>query len=222
MSAQLATASPHRIKAAHRRRRSIVSGHRPYANNNPYRFKDPDGRQSYGYGTNQPDQIKDCNQTGTCKTLAQTDAMLKKDAEHVAVAVAAPAVIGGAGGLAVATGAPAAASTAVSNFSNGLLQSTVSLGITAQAALNATTNTISNAASRVSQFANVAADKSTAAFDSIKTSSGFEKAAELGHKAMEFFEGYALPGPPAPTPAGYVGFILSNPPIKPNIDDGAN
>ena len=75
MSAQLATASPRRIKASHRRRRRIASGQSVqryydptigrflsvdpvtaysnpigafnrywYANNNPYRFTDPDGR----------------------------------------------------------------------------------------------------------------------------------------------------------------------------------
>lgn len=78
MSAQLATASPRRIKASHRRRRRIASGQSVqryydpligrflsvdpvaansgtganfnrywYANNNPYRFTDPDGRQSW-------------------------------------------------------------------------------------------------------------------------------------------------------------------------------
>ena len=46
MSAQLATASPRRIKASHRRRWKAATGHRPYANNNPYRFTDPDGRRS--------------------------------------------------------------------------------------------------------------------------------------------------------------------------------
>ncbi len=46
MSALLATATPHRIKAAHRRRRRCATGHRVYANNNPYRFTDPDGRDA--------------------------------------------------------------------------------------------------------------------------------------------------------------------------------
>ena len=44
MSALLATANPHHIKAAHRRRRRCATGHRVYANNNPYKFTDPDGR----------------------------------------------------------------------------------------------------------------------------------------------------------------------------------
>lgn len=44
MSALLATANPHHIKAAHRRRRRCATGHRVYANNNPYKFVDPDGR----------------------------------------------------------------------------------------------------------------------------------------------------------------------------------
>lgn len=44
MSALLATVNPHHIKAAHRRRRRCATGHRVYANNNPYRYTDPDGR----------------------------------------------------------------------------------------------------------------------------------------------------------------------------------
>ncbi|MCR6497144.1 hypothetical protein LJB71_13520 [Thermomonas sp. S9] len=50
MSGLLAIAEPRRIKAAHRRRWKAATGHRPYANNNPYRFFDPDGRQSIEYG----------------------------------------------------------------------------------------------------------------------------------------------------------------------------
>lgn len=46
MSALLATANPHHIKAAHRRRRRCATGHRVYANNSPYKFTDPDGRLS--------------------------------------------------------------------------------------------------------------------------------------------------------------------------------
>lgn len=46
MSGLLASAKPRRIKAAHRRRRKVASGHRRYANNNPYKFVDPDGQES--------------------------------------------------------------------------------------------------------------------------------------------------------------------------------
>ena len=45
MSALLALAEPRRIKASHRRRRRCTTGHRQYANNNPYRFTDPTGRE---------------------------------------------------------------------------------------------------------------------------------------------------------------------------------
>ncbi|PKL98883.1 MAG: hypothetical protein CVV17_09775, partial [Gammaproteobacteria bacterium HGW-Gammaproteobacteria-7] len=44
MSALLAPANPRRIKASYRRRRKCTTGHRQYANNNPYKFTDPDGR----------------------------------------------------------------------------------------------------------------------------------------------------------------------------------
>jgi len=43
MSAQLATANPRRIKASHRRRRNLASGHRIYILNNPLSGTDPTG-----------------------------------------------------------------------------------------------------------------------------------------------------------------------------------
>ena len=46
MSALLATATPRHIKAEHLRRRKRTTGHRVYANNNPYTNIDPDGRQT--------------------------------------------------------------------------------------------------------------------------------------------------------------------------------
>lgn len=52
MSGLLTTAEPHRIKAAHRRRWNATTGSRPYANNNPYRFTDPDGREVAGIYSN--------------------------------------------------------------------------------------------------------------------------------------------------------------------------
>lgn len=44
MSGVQALAKPYRIKASHRRRWKAATGSRPYANNNPYRNIDPDGR----------------------------------------------------------------------------------------------------------------------------------------------------------------------------------
>jgi hypothetical protein len=44
VSAAWRLANPHRIKAAHRWRRKCSTGHSLYANDNPYRYKDPDGR----------------------------------------------------------------------------------------------------------------------------------------------------------------------------------
>lgn len=46
VSAALKLANPRRIKAAHRRRWKCSTGHTLYAKDDPYRFTDPDGRQS--------------------------------------------------------------------------------------------------------------------------------------------------------------------------------
>lgn len=46
MSAVERLAKPHRIKAAHRWRWKCSTGHSLYANDNPYRYTDPDGRYS--------------------------------------------------------------------------------------------------------------------------------------------------------------------------------
>lgn len=46
MSAALKLANPRRIKAAHRRRWKCSTGSRVYANDNPYRYTDPDGRET--------------------------------------------------------------------------------------------------------------------------------------------------------------------------------
>jgi hypothetical protein len=43
VSAALAFANPHRIKAAHRRRWKGSTGHTVYASDNPYRYTDPFG-----------------------------------------------------------------------------------------------------------------------------------------------------------------------------------
>jgi hypothetical protein len=48
VSAALAFANPHRIKAAHRRRWKGSTGHTVYANDNPYRFTDPFGLYACG------------------------------------------------------------------------------------------------------------------------------------------------------------------------------
>jgi hypothetical protein len=45
VSAVRTLANPHRIKAAHRRRWKCSTGCRVYANDNPYRYTDPDGRK---------------------------------------------------------------------------------------------------------------------------------------------------------------------------------
>jgi hypothetical protein len=46
VSAAWRLANPHRIKAAHRRRWKCSTGCRVYANDNPYRYTDPDGRDA--------------------------------------------------------------------------------------------------------------------------------------------------------------------------------
>lgn len=78
-----------------------------YANNSPYRFIDPDGKQCYGYGTNQPcagGRIYDCHQTNSCKSLAEADAIVRSDAKSL-VAVQ--------GTIAIAAGVVAASPTAI-------------------------------------------------------------------------------------------------------------
>ena len=195
-----------------------------YASNNPYRFTDPDGRQEYGFGRNQPDKIKDCHQTGTCKTLAQADAMLKKDAQHVAVAVATPAAVGATAGLAVATGLPAVATTAVSNASTGLLQSTAGFGIAAQRALNATTNNLSNVASRAGQMMSAAARTAEISAKTSPITISAMKNMERITNAIQGVVGevFGVPGPTlsgvefaAGTMTGYVMKLTDTDPVRP-------
>jgi hypothetical protein len=52
VSAAWRLANPHRIKAAHRRRWKCSTGCRVYANDNPYRYTDPDGRESACFSNN--------------------------------------------------------------------------------------------------------------------------------------------------------------------------
>jgi hypothetical protein len=53
VSAALKLANPRRIKAAHRRRWKCSTGHHVYANDNPYRYTDPDGRRIVINGTDE-------------------------------------------------------------------------------------------------------------------------------------------------------------------------
>lgn len=50
-----------------------------YANNNPYKYVDPDGQ----YGTNLPDKLVSCRETGTCMTLEQASAIRSRDARWI-------------------------------------------------------------------------------------------------------------------------------------------
>ena len=104
-----------------------------YANNNPYKFTDPDGRQSYGYGTNQPAQILDCNQTSSCVSLEEADERVRQDARQVVGFIGTTALIGGTGGLAVETGAAASAAASAakavkSNTAKHVLCAALSIG----------------------------------------------------------------------------------------------
>src|SRR5574337_1594147 len=71
-----------------------------YVSNNPIANIDPDGKQCYGYGTHIPtcgDKILDCHQTNSCKSQAEADAIVRKDATsiveiHAGIAAAAAGV----------------------------------------------------------------------------------------------------------------------------------
>ncbi|WP_129588404.1 hypothetical protein [Solilutibacter silvestris] len=53
MSGLLASAKSRYIKASHRRRWKATAGHTRYANNNPYTFTDPDGRETAMFQSDQ-------------------------------------------------------------------------------------------------------------------------------------------------------------------------
>jgi RHS repeat-associated protein len=85
-----------------------------YAANNPYKFTDPDGRQSFGYGTNQPaGGIKSCKEANNCVSLAKAEQNFKSDSKFFVKVQAATAVAGGGAAALSATGATAAAASTV-------------------------------------------------------------------------------------------------------------
>ncbi|MGO4550260.1 RHS repeat domain-containing protein [Lysobacter sp. 2RAF19] len=86
-----------------------------YANNNPFKFTDPDGR---------------CyTSTGECMTPQEFDAAWRNEGRKVMTIVAAPAVIGATGGLAAETGAVGSIGSAVrSNVTKNVLCAALSLG----------------------------------------------------------------------------------------------
>lgn len=59
-----------------------------YVNNNPAVNIDPDGKQCYGYGTHVPDcgsKILDCHQTNSCKSVAEANDIVRRDAKTIVV-----------------------------------------------------------------------------------------------------------------------------------------
>lgn len=119
-----------------------------YANNNPYRFKDPDGRRCSEIVNAAVRGItgggQTCSEMDSKKSSGQLAAEDKTDktARAVVGLVGGTAVAGGTAAVVVATGVGTTAVAATGRAATGLLESTAGVGRTAQAVVNSATNAV--------------------------------------------------------------------------------
>jgi len=164
-----------------------------YANDNPYKFTDPDGRK--GFGTNfVPD--RSCNETGTCVSLEQVDKNVADDAKGVVGGfLVAPAVIGGGVAVAVAVEAPAALVAVAKVGKEFLARKSLELGVKLKIAIDETT-----------AAASVAGEAAAAR---LATNPVLVAAGANGDKIAQAASGALEPGPPPMTPTGVISAVVT-------------
>jgi hypothetical protein len=159
-----------------------------YGNANPYKFKDPDGRQ-----VSAPHS---CHTDNTCIPV---DQVKRDDAAMMTKLVLPPVVVGATGGVATATGATGAVVSATGRAATAADSGYTATGIAVLEKTQQVAQKVSNVAAQV---VTAVATKATEAKVAVMTSPVTLGAMKHMDAIVDAIDGYFNPGPPPMSPAG--------------------
>jgi RHS repeat-associated protein len=169
-----------------------------YANDNPYKFTDPDGRDPgfSGFGTNfKPGP--GCNETGTCVSLEQSEKNFQGEGMKVGgVGLVIPALLGGGGAVIVAAEIPAVLGAVAKVGKEFVAKKSLELGVKAKIAIDETTAAASVATESVAAR--------------VATNPVLVAAGANGDKIAQAASGALEPGPPPMTPTGVISAVVTS------------